>query len=308
MKKIAAGLFLFAAFAFVACSDDDESGEVTEYALSDLYGYTFGANFTSSSGTQLTPELVIYDDRHLDWNMSTSGMSVNSFYYTAEKTATNKYTLYWYDTAASYAEADTSKASMNVIIGINSASSVSVMVNTATAGAGNAMAGKPIEMTRTSAAKKTYTASGDSESSGTTDLADFTVSGSSAEWAEETSTYTGTIKIHVLTTEDGSSGEGVTPSVTVTKTDGNTATVKTPALVYSGTMEISAFDVVGCDVTKDGDVYYLSKGEFTSSDGNYEIHGSSLKAKLEDGVLTLQVVFKPGNMPLDITELFTSSN
>ncbi len=294
---------------FTSCDPDDneDDDEVTEYDISELYGYTYGASFTASSGTQLTPELVIYDERHLDWNMSTSGMSTNSFYYTAEKTATNKYTLYWYDTAASYAEADTSKASMNVVIGINTATSISIMVNNATAGAGNAMAGRPIEMTRTSAEKKTYTAEDDSSSSSGTSLIDFTVSGSNAEWAEDSSTYTGTLKIYVIQTEDGSSGEGVTPSVTITKTEGNTVTVKTPPLVYSGAMEIKSFDVTDCAVTKNGDVYYLSKGEFTSSDGNYAISGSSLKAKLESGVLTLQVIFKPGHMPLDITELFTSS-
>ena len=302
MKKIAAGLFLFAAFAFVACSDDDESGEVTEYALSDLYGYTYGASFTSSSGTQLTPELVIYDDRHLDWNMSTSGMSVNSFYYTAEKTATNKYTLYWYDTAASYAEADTSKASMNVIIGINSASSVSVMVNTATAGAGNAMAGKPIEMTRTSAAKKTWTESGLSEIENDSAIPEIAVEGESAEWAEESSVYTGKMKVIVSGSNYGNDDALTT---TVTRTDGNSVTVTNPAT--SAGMGSSAFDIEGISVTKSGDVYYLSKNDFTLTVGTTTYSCGSFTGKLEDGVLTFVLVYTPGAMPMSITEVFTSN-
>lgn len=302
MKKIAAGLFLFAAFAFVSCSNDDESGEVTEYALSDLYGYTYGASFTSSSGTQLTPELVIYDDRHLDWNMSTSGMSVNSFYYTAEKTATNKYTLYWYDTAASYAEADTSKASMNVIIGINSASSVSVMVNTATAGAGNAMAGKPIEMTRTSAAKKTWTESGLSEIENDSAIPEIAVEGESAEWAEESSVYTGKMKVIVSGSNYGNDDALTT---TVTRTDGNSVTVTNPAT--SAGMGSSAFDIEGISVTKSGDVYYLQKNDFTLTVGTTTYSCDSFTGKLEDGVLTFVFVYTPGAMPMSITEVFTSN-
>ena len=301
MKKIAAGLFLFAAFAFVSCSNDDESGEVTEYALSDLYGYTYGASFTSSSGTQLTPELVIYDDRHLSWNMSTSGMNDSAFFYTAEKTKTNVYSLSWYSSESDFNSKTNS--GMTVTLGINSATSVTVLVvSNSTEGASSGMAGKPVSMTRTNEAKKTWTESGLSEIENDSAIPEIAVEGESAEWAEESSVYTGKMKVIVSGSNYGNDDALTT---TVTRTDGNSVTVTNPAT--SAGMGSSAFDIEGISVTKSGDVYYLSKNDFTLTVGTTTYSCDSFTGKLEDGVLTFVLVYTPGAMPMPITEVFTSN-
>lgn len=197
---------------------------------------------------------------------------------------------------------------MCITLGINSPTSLSVLVTTASAGAGSAMAGKPIDMTRTDAGKKTYSAGEDTGGSSSSD-GSISVSGSSTPWFSDSTVYTGSFTVHVFTTESGSSGDGYTPTVTVTKTGDATVTVTTPRVVYSEAMIVAPFEVSDVAVFKDGDSYYLSKGTFstTTSDGAYAITGSSLTAKLADGILTLEVIFQPGAMPFAITELFVSA-
>lgn len=144
-------------FSLISCSnDDDESDKVTEYALSDLYGYTFQGKISASSGNTLTPQLVIYDEKHLAWNMNTSGMNDSAFFYTAEQTKTNVYSLSWYTSESDFNSKTNS--GMTVTLGINSATSVTVLVvSNSTEGTSSGMAGKPVPMTRTNEAKKTWT-------------------------------------------------------------------------------------------------------------------------------------------------------
>ena len=298
MKKIFALLIALSLFAFIACSDD-EDGDVTEYSLSDLYGYTFSASFTASSGTALTPELLIFDEKHLEWNMSSSGMSASQFFYTAEKKATNKYALLWYGSESDY-NAKTN-AGMTVTLGINSATNITIMVSGDTSeGAGSAMAGKPIEMNRTSAAKRTY--SGTDSESQTATIPAITVSGESAEWGGGES-YSGTMAVIVSGSNYGNSD---TVQTTVTKTEGNTVTVTNPAT--SAGMGSSAFDITELSVTKDGEIYYLSRTDFEIDVSGTTYACESFKGKLEGGVLIFVFVYKPGAMPMSITEVFTSTN
>ena len=164
MKKFfALSAILLSIFAFISCSDDDD-GSAGDYALSDLYGYTFEGSITTSGEPKrtLTPQLIIYDSTHLTWNMSSSGMSDKAFFYSAEKTATNNYKLTWYSSESDLTAK--TNAGMTVTLGINSLENITVLVSNeteVTEGAGSAMAGKPVEMTRTSDAIKTYSGSGD---------------------------------------------------------------------------------------------------------------------------------------------------
>ena len=98
--------------------------------ISDIYGYTYYGNITSSGGSTLTPSLTIYDDERLDWNMSVNGMIDTQFWYYAKKNSKNNYTLYWFG-GADYGAAmtkDASKAAMTVQIGINSTDGVTILL------------------------------------------------------------------------------------------------------------------------------------------------------------------------------------
>lgn len=289
-------------FSLISCSnDDDESDKVTEYALSDLYGYTFQGKISASSGNTLTPQLVIYDEKHLSWNMNTSGMNDSAFFYTAEQTKTNVYSLSWYSSESDF-NAKTNSG-MTVTLGINSATSVTVLVvSNSTEGTSGGMAGKPVPMTRTNEAKKTWTESGSSESGNDSAIPEIAVEGESAEWAEESSVYTGKMKVLVSGSNYGNDDALTT---TVTKTSENTVTVTNPAT--SAGMGSSAFDIEGISVTKSGDVYYLSKKDFTLTVGTTTYTCDSFTGKLEDGILTFVFVYTPGAMPMSITEVFTST-
>ena len=290
MKKIIFALMIaISLFAFGACSDDDENGDIPDYDISDLYGYTYIAKIDASSGNTLTPEMTIFDSRHIEWNMSSSGMASTAFFYSASETAANVYKMYWYASESALEAGDTGAATMTVTMGINSETSISVI----------GMESTVVEMSRKSGTKRTYGAGGGT----TATSSDITItpSGEGAEWFEDSTAKTGTIATGIsspLTAGDG------TVSLTVTKTDGNTATVTIPAISGMG-MTITSFDVAGCSVTKDGDVYYFSKGEFTA-ESSFAINGTSLVGKYEDGKLTVRLLFKPGAMPMDLIVLFAS--
>ena len=281
---------------FAACSTEaDNDGTIPDYDISDLYGYTYSGTVSASSGNTLTPEMTIYDSTHVEWNMSSSSMSAATYYYNAEETAQNVYKLYWYasesERSAASTSADTSSALMSVTLGINSTNSISVI------GMGTTV----VEMSRTGDTQKTY--SGDDDDTDETTVPEITILGDSAAWAEESSAYTGSLSLIVMGTNYADSSSY---AITVTKGDDNTVSITSPA-VSTSMMSISSFTVDNVAVTKDGDVYYLYAESFTATAGTVTVNGSSLKGKLDDGVLTLVLVYRPGAMPLDITEVFTST-
>ena len=284
-------LFLF------SCSEDDDDFE--ELDISEIYGYTYSGTIYASSGNVLTPEITIFNGNRLDWNMSSTGMKNNQFYYTSEKTALNKYKMLWFSTSDT---SDERNASMTVYLGINSKKSVAILVDSAGTGAGDSMAGTRVNMARKGDEKNTTpTSSGESE---TVEIPEISVAGESAEWFENSSSYSGKMAVVV----GGSDyGDGSEKSVTVTKTDGNTVTVKNPASGTTIGMDSVEFDIEGVDVTKDGDVYYLSKSDFSVTAGGTTYSCSSFTGRLEGGVLTFVLVYTPGAMPMPITEVFTSN-
>lgn len=319
IPSLAAFLFTFA--SCVGNEDEDDDEEYGIHSISEIYGYTYEGTVNASSGNKLTPEITLYNENRLDWNMSSTGMANNQFYYCAEPykkygiAFPNVYITYWY-TSETVMNADTKRtsAAMKVFLAINTLKNITVEVESAgTTGAGNSMAGTPIDMTRNSDFKNiTPTTISSDENNEDIKDEEIEVLGNPAEWFESSSTYEGTFTY--LVSEDGSvgkgegtSGEGYTPQVVIAKTANNTVTVKTPRMVYGGTMTVEPYDVSGVSVTKDGEIYYLSKGEFSSNDGNYAISGTSLTGKLENGILTLKVVFQPGSMPFPITQIFTSN-
>lgn len=326
MKKLLTRFFSVLILALLAScygnEDEDSDYDYGEHDISEIYGYTYQGTVNASSGNKLTPEITLYNSTRLDWNMSSTGMANNQFYYHAEpyskdgKTYSNVYETYWYaEEAVMNADTNRTKYSMRVFLAINTLKSITTMVQDAgNTGAGSSMAGTPIDMDRNSGTKNT-TPSEIKKTEEEEKIEDITITveGDSAEWLGDSSTYTGTFVYLVgdngnIGKGKGSSGDGVTPEVSVTKTDGNTVTVRTPKMVYeAASMTVESYDVAEVSVTKNGDVYYLSKGEFTSNDGTYEIKGTSLTGKLENGVLTLRIVFQPGSMPFPITEIFTSN-
>lgn len=112
--------------------------------------------------------------------------------------------------------------------------------------------------------------------------------------------------------EKGTSGTGIVPSVIITKTEDDTVTIKTPKMVYDA-MTLDSFDIENVDVTKNEDTFFFSKGEFTATtkttdDKGYDITGTSLVGKFEEGILVLRVAYTPGSMPFPIVVIFTSSS
>ena len=101
MKKTVYAFFAAAVIAaslfFVSCdaiSDAFRDETLENIDITELYGYTYYGNITSSGGSTLTPSLTIYNDDRLDWNMSVNGMNINQFYYYSVKNSKNNYTLY----------------------------------------------------------------------------------------------------------------------------------------------------------------------------------------------------------------------
>ena len=287
--RLAASILVaFVCSAFISCADStDDDDDISDYSLSDLYGYTYSGTIYASSGDTLYPELIIYDSSHVSWSMSAGSYDTTIYYYTSQKKSQNVYLLYWYGSASAASANDTSTAPMTVTIGINSTSSLSVV----------GMGSTVVSMTRTSDSKTTYSGS-DSEDEDVS----ITVSGESAEWFEESKEYSGTIALGIsgaVTAQDG------TFTLAVKKSSENTVSVVLPEITGMG-MAIKSFTVEGVSVLKDGDVYYLQKGEFTAS-SNYTIAGTSLVGKYENGILTVRTVFAPGAMPMDLIEVFTSN-
>lgn len=151
---------------FASCygnEDEDSDYDYGEHDIAEIYGYTYQGTVNASSGNKLTPEITLYNSTRLDWNMSSTGMANNQFYYHAEpytkdgKTYSNVYETYWYaEEAVMNADTNRTKYSMRVFLAINTLKSITTMVQDAgNTGAGSSMAGTPIDMDRNSGTKNT---------------------------------------------------------------------------------------------------------------------------------------------------------
>lgn len=323
MKKIFfAALALLSLFAFFSCDNDDEES-VTDYDVSEIYGYTYYGNITASGGNTLIPSLILYDDERCDWNVSVNGMNNNQFYYYSVKNSEANYTLYWYSAEnLSYCkQKDSSKASMVVQLGINSADEIVILLTGDNLTGVSGMTNTRVPMTKQTSIEKNTTPS---EISYDEDVEDITItipeSAQSAEWGGET-TYSGTFVF--LVGESGSVAKGagssgtdsdgneITPTVQITDTNSTssaTVTFTTNRFAYTESMIVEPFDITGVQVKKDGDVYYLNLDSTTITTDSLTLNEVTLDAKLENSVLTVRLSFKPGKMPFPITEIFTSGS
>ena len=329
-KKLLLIIGLLISLFFVSCTNDDES-EMTDYEISEIYGYTFYGNITASSGNTLIPSIILYNDERCDWNMSVNGMNNNQFYYYSVKNSTANYTLYWYSAEnVSYCKSkDSSKASMVVQLGINSADEIVILLTGDDLTGVSGMTNTRVKMTKQTNIEKNTTPS---KIEFDEEVEDITISipenAVSANWAGESS-YSG--KFVFMVGEGGSLAKGqgtsgtdsdgneITPTVLITDTSAvsaNTVTLRVPRFAYTEAMTIEPYDIAGVQVLKDGDVYYLSYEAGSSSsvtaqkaDGTtININSLTLTGKLENGVLTLRTSFYPGKMPFPIIQIFTSGS
>lgn len=308
---IAAGL------CFFSCSSDGDSAEEVDIDISEIYGYTFQGTISAISGNTLTPALILYNENRCDWNMSTNGMEFNKFYYWAKKNSPSNYTLYWYGgSRGAYASLrDDSYASMVVQLGINSINEVTVLLTSDSLTGVSGMTNTRVKMTRTNEARNTTAPKIVVDET----ISDVTITvpdtATTEDWFESSTQFSGTFDFMVgegdsLTKDHGKTDASGAKTATVKiESSGNgKITVSTPQMYYSETMNITSYDIADVEVKKDGDVYYLTKGEYTATVGSITINGISVSGKYENGVLTLRVEFKPGKMPFPITQIFTSSS
>ena len=329
-KKLFLIVSMLISLFFVSCTNDDES-EMTDYEISEIYGYTYYGNITASSGNTLIPSIILYNDERCDWNMSVNGMNNNQFYYYSVKNSTANYTLYWYSAEnVSYCKSkDSSKASMVVQLGINSADEIVILLTGDDLTGVSGMTNTRVKMIKQTNIEKNTTPS---KIEFDEEVEDITISipenAVSANWTGESS-YSG--KFVFMVGEGGSlakgqgtsgtdeSGNTITPTVEITDTSSTsaaTATVKVPRFAYTEAMTIEPYEIAGVKVLKDGDGYYLSYE--TSSDSTVtaqkadgttiNINSLTLTGKLENGVLTLRTSFYPGKMPFPIIQIFTSGS
>lgn len=288
-------LLLFSLLAYSCSSDSEKPLYLPVYSLEAIQGYSYSTTFTSSSGNELSPELTIYDSKHLCWNMSTSMGAVNFFYIAEKDSFLNVWTLYWFSSEASMESRDTSKALMAVKIGINSYESISLLVFPSSSS--SSMSGTSLTMNLSSFVKKTYTSS--SNSSESQNEEEIRVSGSSCDWFEDSSTFNGTFTYSVSGSQNGSNNA----NLLVRKTSTGKVSVTIPSYSAMG-YTIESYQIEGVNVTKDTDTYYLSIGECSVNSGSYVIHIESFAAKYKDGVFSSSLIFRPGAMPLSIKQVF----
>lgn len=319
-----AALTVFALLT-VSCTEllnafKDEALE--NHDISDIYGYTYYGNITSSGGSTLTPSLTIYNDERLDWNMSVNGMNINQFYYYSVKNSKNNYTLYWFS-GADYGAAmtkDASKAAMTVQIGINSTDGVTILLTGDGLTGIGAMSNTRVPMAKQKNIPRNKEAP----------VVDFDPSiqdveinipsvATEADWGGDGS-YTGKFDYLVgnggnLARGHGTCGDGSEPNIILSPDGAGTHTVKitTHRFSYTAMMTILPFDIDGVKVKKDGDVYYLDRAAVSipnvkKADGTeVTLNDVTVRGKLENGKLTLRISFKPGVMPFAIVEVFKSN-
>ncbi|MCR5219060.1 hypothetical protein [Treponema sp.] len=312
-----------------SCSEDD-AGELTDYDISEIYGYTYYGTINASSGNTLTPALILYNDNRCDWNMSVHGMNNNQFYYFAVKNSTANYTMYWFsaENAAACAQQDTSQASMTVQLGINSLSEVVILLTSDDLTNVSGMTNTRVPMTKQNDIEQNTEPT---EIEYDEEVEDVTITipdtAVSARWTGSSS-YTGTFVYMVedgnggyLAKGEGSSGtdsEGneITPLVEIEDTNSTTegtAAITLPRFAYTEEMTIEAFEMTGVQVSEDSGILYLylpsTSVEGQKADGTtITMNELTVSGKLENGILTLRSSFKPGKMPFAIVQVFTSQS
>ena len=329
MKKTVNAFFVAATIAasllFVSCdaiADAFRDETLENIDISELYGYTYYGNITSSGGSTLTPSLTIYNKERIDWNMSVNGMTDNQFYYYAEKNSKNNYTLYWFG-GADYGAAmtkDASKAAMTVQIGINSTDGIIILLTGDGLTGIGAMSNTRVPMAKQKKIPRNTDAPNVAFDPSIQDVTIKIPDGASdADWAGAAS-YTGTFDYLVgndgnMARGHGSCGDGSEPNIVLVPDGGGTHTVKikTHRFAYTAMMTILPFVIDGIKVKKDGDVYYLDRAAVSiphvkKADGTeVTLNDVTVRGKLENGKLTLRISFKPGLMPFAIVEVFKSN-
>ncbi|MCR4789567.1 MAG: hypothetical protein K5839_00650 [Treponemataceae bacterium] len=302
-----------------SCDEPEEEG-LTDYAISEIYGYTYYGNITASSGNTLIPSLILYNENRVDWNMNVNGMSTNQFYYFSEKNSTSNYTMYWYsaEDESSCVNKVKDDAAMVVQLGINSLDEVVVLLTGDNLTDVDGMTNTRVPMTRQSSIAKNTTPP---DIVYDEDVQDVTITipedAESCDWFEDYSEYEGTF---VYLVGGGKLGKGQgqcdefdseIPVSTVTKTGSNTVSVTTPDMYYSASMIVNSYEIPDVSVLKSGDVYYLYKESYSvqvpQNNGSViTLTGDEVFGKYEDGIFILRVSFYPGKMPYPVTQIFTS--
>ena len=323
-KTFFTALALLSLFSFFSCENENDES-VIDYDISEIYGYTYYGNITASSGNTLIPSIILYNDERCDWNMSVNGMNNNQFYYYAVKNSAANYTLYWFaPSEVSYcAQKDSSKASMVVQIGINSPNELVILLTGDEFSGVSNMTNTRVPMTKQNSIEKNTTPT---EITLDADVEDISIEipsfATAANWAGNES-YTGTYGFLVIggndtylatgqgTATEDENGNLVPTSVKIKDTSAlaaNTVTVTTNPVSYTEQMSVGAFDIEGVQVKKNGEVYYLYKESTTITTETQTLNEVTLVGKLENGILTWRVSFKPGAMPFPIVEIFESES
>lgn len=309
----------------VSCNHGVQNQELKDYDISELYGYTFYGNITSTSGSTLKPSFILYNDERLDWNMSVNGMNTNQFYYYAVENSASNYTLYWFG-GADYGAAmtkDKSKAAMTVQLGINSPDDITILLTGDKLTGISKMQNTRVPMTKQKGIPHNTDAPQIAFDPSIQDVEITVPSGATeADWGGGTS-YEGTFDFlvgpqgkiargHGICGKD-SGGNEITPTIGIAQgaAGQHTVTLKVHRFTYTQQMTIEAFDVPGVKVFKNGKDYYLKKAASSVTakrgDGSdLTLNDVTVDGKLEGSALTLRVSFKPGKMPLPITEVFKS--
>lgn len=331
-KGAAAILAALSFFLLISCEHGAQNAQSAQDApelkdrdISEIYGYTFYGNITASSGNTLKPSLILYNDDRADWNMSVNGMTVNQFYYYAEKNSKANYTLYWFSGAdyGAMMTRDKSKAAMTVLLGINSLDQIEILLTGDGLTGIESMQNTRVPMTKqASIPHNTNAPKMDFDQSIQDVKIEVPGTATPADWAGAAS-YPGTFDYLVgpegkVARGHGSCGKDadgneITPKIGIKNNAPGSHTVKltTHRFSYTKLMTIESFDIPDVKVFKNGSDYYL-KFEASSvtakrADGsNITLKDVTIDGKLESGKLTLRVSFKPGLMPLAIVEVFKS--
>ncbi len=306
--------------------------------ISDIYGYTYYGNITSSGGSTLTPSLTIYNKERVDWNMSVNGMIDTQFWYYAEKKSKNNYTLHWFvgsdrDSARSKIETD---AVMTVQIGINSTDGVVILLTGDGLTGIGAMSNTRVPMARQIGIVRKLTAP-EIKIDDTEDIAIvIPETAADTEWSAE-KIYTGTFKYlvkgkgKVIQSGSGSSGKDahgneITPTARIAADGTHTVKLILPRFAYDSNMTIEPITIPGVKVQKKDGIYYFKydspKKELPPEEGGgipaLKADGNTIKLmqlsirgmiKDEGGTptLTLRTSFKPGKMPFPVVQVFTGT-
>lgn len=99
----------------------------------------------------------------------------------------------------------------------------------------------------------------------------------------------------------GSSGEGVTPIVTVSNSTAGKVDIALPAFIFSEKFAVQPFTVAGVNASTGSDgTVTLALEKFAANDGNYKISGYSLNGTIKDGKIEFLVIYKAGSMPFKL--------